>query len=108
MNNGAEPTLHEVLSAVNEGFSTVEDRFVGIKDRLVGIETRLTRVEATMVTKEYLDDKLANLKGDLVVLMRKEDTKLKALVGLLRDKRLISEPEAKSILTMDPFPQLAL
>lgn len=37
-----------------------------------------------MVTKDYLDDKLADLKGDLVVLMRKEDAKLQALVDVLQ------------------------
>ncbi|MBI4276433.1 hypothetical protein HY629_01190 [Candidatus Uhrbacteria bacterium] len=31
---------------------------------------RITKVEASMVTKEYLDEKLGRLKGDLVVEMR--------------------------------------
>lgn len=29
-----------------------------------------------MVTKDYLDDKLADLRGDLVVLTKKEDAKV--------------------------------
>ncbi len=34
--------------------------------RLDGIDKRLNRVESLMVTKDYLDDKLANLEGRMV------------------------------------------
>lgn len=61
-----------------------------------------------MVTKDYLDDKLYDLRGDLVVLMRKEDKKVQSLVELLHSKKVISEKEAKLILSMDLFPQVSL
>ncbi len=61
-----------------------------------------------MVTKSYLDDKLADLKGDLTVLMRKEDTKLKALVEILAEKKVLNEEDKKRIFTMEPFPQLMI
>ena len=53
-----------------------------------------------------VDDKITNLKGDLIVLMRKEDRKVITLIGLLREKQVISEEEAKSLLGMEPFPQV--
>jgi len=62
-----ETTKNEILKAIND-FST-------------------NKVEATMVTKDYLDDKLSDLRGDLVVLMRKEDKKLQ-------------------LFSLEPFPQL--
>lgn len=65
-------------------------------------------IRAEMVTKEYLDDKLADLRGDLVVLTRKEDAKLKELVSVLREKDILNDPDVKRILTMAPFPQLIL
>lgn len=52
-----------------------------------------------------MDDKLANLKGDLTVLMRKEDRKLGALIGLLAQRKIISEADAKQILSLEPFPK---
>ncbi|MEK7068035.1 MAG: hypothetical protein AAB956_03495, partial [Patescibacteria group bacterium] len=69
-------------------------------------DERLTRIEATMVTKDYLDDKLSDLKGDLVVLMRKEDAKLGALVEILQKRKVISNEDVKTILAMQPFPHL--
>jgi hypothetical protein len=76
-----EITTEEILNAVNDFSNQVEKRFDGVESRLDGVESRIDKIEATMVTKDYLDDKLADLRGDLVVLMRKEDTKVKALIG---------------------------
>ena len=54
---------------------------------------------------DSLTDKLADLKGDLVVLMRKEDRKLGALIELLKTKHVISDEDAKQILSLEPFPK---
>ena len=51
-----EPTNHEILEAINEFSNKTDERF--------------SKIEATMVTKDYLDDKLSDLRGDLVVLTR--------------------------------------
>jgi hypothetical protein len=59
-----------------------------------------------MVTKDYLDEKLADLRGDLVVLIRKEDNKLKKLIDILCQHKLISSQEKKQILSLEPFAQI--
>lgn len=104
--NNTETTLDDVLGAVNDFSTKVDERFDKVDERFDKIEGRLTRVEAQMVTKSYLDDKLADLKGDLIVLMRKEDTKLKALVDILAEKKVLTDEDKKRIFTMEPFPQL--
>ncbi len=93
-----EPTISDVLEAIGDFSTKVDERFNGL-------EKRLTRVESQMVTKAYLDDKLINLKADLTVVMRKEDHKLEALTRLLAVKKVITEDDAKSILSLEPFPQ---
>ena len=50
-----------------------------------------------LVTKDYLDDKLDNLRGELVVLTRKEDKKLISLVDTLYGKRVLSSTDRKHI-----------
>jgi hypothetical protein len=96
-----QPTNQDILETINE-FSTHVDK------RFVRIEERIGSMEKTMVTKDYLDDKLADLRGDLVVLTRKEDAKLAATLNLLAQKHVISNEEAKTILAMEPFPKLSL
>jgi len=122
-----QPTTGDILEAINSFADKVEERFVGIEQRFMGVdkkfegidrrfdgieqrldrvETKLTRVESLMVTKDYLDDKLADLKGDLVLLTRKEDKKLKMLIQILEKRRLISPEEVKQIVAMEPFPEM--
>ncbi|PIQ79608.1 hypothetical protein COT99_04315 [Candidatus Falkowbacteria bacterium CG10_big_fil_rev_8_21_14_0_10_43_10] len=102
--SGQEATNNEILEAINTFATNTEKRFQGLEQKVGGLEQKITKVEATMVTKDYLDDKLSDLKGDLVVLMRKEDSKLCTLVDLLKNKKIISEAEVKGVLNMQPFP----
>jgi len=57
----------------------IEENIMPVLDsmnkRIDSIDKRLTTVEATMVTKSYLDDKLADLEGSVIVRQRKEDKK---------------------------------
>ena len=71
-----EVTNNEILEAMNEFANNVDKRFDGIDGRLDGIDKRLIKVEATMVDKDYLDSKLADLRGDIVVIVRNEDMKV--------------------------------
>ena len=58
-----------------------------------------------MVTKSYLDDKLAGLHGDLIALARKSNTKLSVLVERLVDKGSLKRDAADQILALEPFSQ---
>ena len=115
-------TNQEILSAVNtfatkteerfekidQRFDKVDQRFDKVDQRFDKLEGRVGSLENQMVTKDYLDEKLADLRGDLVVLTRKEDVKLRALVDILHRKQVLSEDEKQAIYKMEPFPQLSL
>ncbi len=96
----------EILQAINNYTTKNDQQWGKNEERWQKNDERLTRIEATMVTKDYLDDKLSDLKGDLVVLMRKEDAKLGALVEILQKRKVISNEDVKTILAMQPFPHL--
>lgn len=90
--------LNDILDTVNF-----------IKDSAVTKEEfnkEITAMKSIMATKDFVTEKLSDLQGNLVVLMRKEDTKLKALVETLADKRVITEEDKKRILSLEPFPSL--
>lgn len=78
------------------------------EERFDKIESRLDKIESTMVTKDYLDDRLGDLRGDLVVLMRKEDTKLKELVGILHEKKVLKQADVARTFSMEPFASSAV
>ena len=108
-----ETSKNEILEAINEfsnrvddKFDKVDERFDKVDKRFDNLEGRVGKIEATMVTKDYLDEKLADLRGDLVVLMRKEDTKVVKLIEILKRRKVITEIEEKEILSMEPFAKL--
>lgn len=101
-----ETSKNEILEAINEFSTKVDERFDKVDERFDGLEGRVGRIESGMVTKDYLDEKLADLRGDFVVLTRKEDSKMLKLVEILKRRAIITEAEEKEILSMEPFAKL--
>ncbi len=105
-----EPTLKDVIEVL-QGFSERMDqrfnehdkRFDQIDQRFDRLEARVGIVEDSMVTKDYLDERLADLRGDLVVLVRKEDRKLGALVDALVERHVLDSQTGARILSLEPF-----
>jgi len=86
----------EILEAIGLLAEQMQDMRTDIDDRFAKLETRV-------VTKSYLDDKIADLRADLVVLCRKSNTKLSALVEELVAKGSLKRAAADQILAMEPF-----
>ena len=57
---------NEILEALHAFAGSVDHRFDRLEGRMDNVELRLTKLETTVVTKGYLDDKLADLKSDLM------------------------------------------
>jgi len=103
-----EATTNDLLEAINAFSGETDKRLDDINKKFEKVGKRLTKIEAVMVTKDYLDEKMSDLRGDLTILTRKEDIKVKKLVEILKKRKLISDKEVKEIMAMEPFPQLAL
>jgi len=86
-------TTNELLDFMQEHMVTKQDLDFGLKD----MEHRIL---------DSMDDKMADMKGDLVILMRKEDRKVTDLINLLSQKEVISNEEAGALLALEPFPQM--
>jgi len=97
--------IGEFSTKVDQRFERIESDITGIKSDVSGMKSDIVGIKNQMVTKAYLDDKLIDLKADLTVVMRKEDHKLEALTKLLATKKVITDADANSILSLEPFPQ---
>ncbi|MBI5654082.1 hypothetical protein HZC53_00280 [Candidatus Uhrbacteria bacterium] len=104
-------TVQELSDKMDDGFEKVNSRIGGLDARVnsldsktTSLESRLGRIEATMVTKNYLDDKLGDLKGDMVSMMRKEDRQVGRLVDVLTDKKVLTAAESRDVRSFRPFP----
>ena len=108
----SQTTIEDVLNAVNTSAELMQQQINEIKSTMAtkdDIANMATKDDlANLVTKDYLDEKLADLRGDLVVLTRKEDTKLKRLVNIMTNKNMLSSEEKAEIFALEPFPETRL
>lgn len=75
------------------------------KEDLAGLATKEDLQKLKLDMMDSFDEKLVNLKGDLVVLMRGEDQKLVALIQVLKQKQVLNDVDVKQLLALQPFPQ---
>lgn len=71
---------------VNPRFEAIEKRLDGVEQRLDGVEGRLTSLETGMVTKDFLERRLA-----------KTDGKINILANILEKKDIITAEERETI-----------
>jgi archaellum component FlaC len=102
---GIDEKFEDVLDVMSDFSTRVDERFEGVDQRLGHLDSEVTKISAVMVTKDYLDEKLADLRGDLVALARKSNRKLSTLVDELVKKGSLSAQAAKKILAMEPLLQ---
>jgi hypothetical protein len=89
--------VFEVISALS---SHVDERIDGVVSQMA-TKADLQR----FVTKEYLDEKLADLRSDLIVMARKSNKKFEALIADMVFEKRMHPATAQRILAMEPFPQ---
>ena len=94
----------EVLEAVGHFSDKTEQRLVALEGDMSGLKGDVAGIRSDMVTRDYLDEKLWDLKGDLTVLIRKEDHKLAQLVNILETRKVISAADVATVFAMEPFP----
>lgn len=62
-------------------------------------------LEWKMITKEYFDQKLFSVNGDLMVLARTNETKATAILYWLKEKKVLQTEVIRSILELEPAAQ---
>lgn len=71
------------------------------------IKIEIDKMKSEMVSKSYLDDKLADLEDLVVVRQRKEDKKLNLLIDFLRKKNILRENEIEALKEFQIFPSMS-
>ena len=91
------------ISRIDNTMTKIQSDMNEMKSGMVTMKSDITTIKSTMVTKSYLDDKIADVKGELITTIRKEDTKVKTVVEKLVTKKIFSNQDKKDIEIMPPF-----
>ena len=82
-----EKNLKEEIKKEVEDLAVMTKKsFDEVGKRFDKMDKEVVKIRATMVTKSYLDDKMADLRGDTVAIQRKEDEKFHPVRYLLFQK----------------------
>ena len=110
-----EVTTNELLEFMQRNMATKTD--LHELEQRMATKTDLHELEDKLDLKfgkfkhemfDHMDEKMSDLRGDLVVLMRKEDMKMVRLCEMLKEKEILADEEIQEILRMEPFPKLSL
>lgn len=102
MTNG-EITTNEIMEFLQENMVTREEFTQKLDEQGRSFTQKLNSLKLDIIDK--MDDKLADLRGDLVIMTRKEDKKVTALVDILETKKILTEKEAATISSLGLFPK---
>jgi len=102
-----EQKIDDLATSVKAGFDGADKRFekleISVKSGFDAVDKRFE----TLPDKSYLDDKIADLKGDLIVKLRKEDAKVEFLIDLLRERNVLTITDAERLKReFEVFPRL--
>jgi len=123
--------VDELFCGVKERFDEMDERFVGMDQRFDGMDQRFagmdqrfdeahevvqglaahmderfTKIEVAMVTKDYLDVRMGQLRGDLVGMVRKGDDKVDAVIDELEIRKVVDRSSSQRLKQLSPFPKL--
>lgn len=87
-----------------EAIHDLADQVQVLTDKTDLMQSDIGGMKSQMVTKSYLDDKLADLKGGLVNLVRKEDQKMNRFITILAEKQVMTAAETRDVLSFKVFP----
>jgi len=100
---------------VDKKFQGVDRKFQEVDKRLQGIDQRFQKIDekfedmdskiSALPTKSYFDDKFADISGDLITKLRKEDQKVNRLLEILKQKKLLSESDIQELARLQIFPK---
>ncbi len=119
--------FNELESSINEFANKTERRFIGIetnikemkgeigemkgeigemKGEIGEMKGEIGNLKMDMLTKDYLDERLFDLRGDIISVIKGEDNKLKELAKILKEKGAISKADFEQVFSLAPFPQI--
>ncbi len=99
-------SLDEKVGKLDKKIGKLDEKVGSLDEKVDNLNDEFLKLQTRVVTKDYLDEKMADLRGDLVVMMRKEDNKFQKLVEIMQNKKLLDDTEVEKILSMEPFAKL--
>ncbi len=91
------------MEFLTDNFGEIKNRLEDVESDVSELKTDVGILKTTMVTKSYLDKKIADLKGDFVINLKKEDEKVEKITDKLGNKKIFSSKDVEEIKSIEVF-----
>jgi len=89
----------EIFSSIKQSFSEIEQKMVTKDELKAEFKNEFAKFETRMVSKDYLDQKLSDLRGELIEPVKRCEKRLISTLDLLATKKLVTEKEIVEVLS---------
>lgn len=93
----------EMIADIKEDVEILKNDMSTLKNDVSTLKNDVTGIKATMVTKDYLDEKLGVTRGHAVELIRKEDERVSVLIGSLHEKDILTDSDVSMLSELKPL-----
>jgi len=100
-----EDNINPQFDELRDKIGVISDNVGSLKSDVSSLKSEIGYVKSQMVTKSYLDDKLADLSGDTIIKLKKEDAKVNRLIEMMGGKKMLDEKEIKELEEIKVFPR---
>lgn len=91
------------FGGIDEKFEKIDERFEKIDERFEKIEGDIGYLKNNMVTKDYLDKKLAELEGKIILIIKRGEERFNILLEILLERGTINKKDVDRIQAIELF-----
>jgi chromosome segregation ATPase len=96
-------SIETKVKSIENKVGSLEINVGSLETKVGSLDTTTTSIRAQMVTKSYLDDKLADMYGKNITHTKQINTKVVSLANHLRDEGNLSTNSLKQVIALPPF-----
>ncbi len=99
-------TLDKLATIIKGEFDAVDTKIakMATKDDLAALDKKLSnKIDET---EEKLSNQIGSLRGELILVVRKEDKKINSLIQIMLKNKLLAAEDAKELLSIHVFPRI--
>ncbi len=100
-----ENQFHEIIDTLQILSTQNDAHFNAIDTRLDAIESQTNQIESSMITKDYLDQKINSLRGDTITWIKNADRKSVVITSKLHERSVFTSADVAQVHTIEIFPR---
>jgi predicted RNase H-like nuclease (RuvC/YqgF family) len=99
----------EEKMATKEDIERLDGKIEALDGRIETLDGRIETLDGKIEqVEESLSKQIRSLRGDLILIIRKENKKMEELISILKEKNILSNVDMKKLAQIKVFPRIEI